>query len=82
MNDYERKRIEMELKSFTARNLEKPSECKNLAQLRFYVSELCAKIEEYQSRFNYVPGWVFGLLAQYNAKQNQMIQIENKNTYH
>ena len=82
MNDYQRKKIEMELKSFTSRNFEKPAECKNLLQIRFYVEELCSKIDEYQNRFNYVPGWVYGLLAQYNARQNQMIQIEFRNTYH
>lgn len=82
MNDYERKKLEMELKSFTSRNFERPSECKNLDQIRFYVKELCSKIEEYQHQFNYVPSWAYGLLAQYNAKQNQMIHVEFINTYH
>jgi hypothetical protein len=64
MSIYERKKIELELRAFASRNFERPSECRNLAQIRFYVNELCAKIEEYQSRFNYVPGWAYGLLAQ------------------
>jgi hypothetical protein len=82
MSIYERKKIELELRAFASRNFERPSECRNLAQIRFYVNELCAKIEEYQSRFNYVPGWAYGLLAQYNAKQNMMIHVEFRNTYH
>lgn len=82
MTNYQRQKLEMELRYFTSRNFEKPSDCRNLDQIRFYVQELCSKIEEYQSRFNYVPNWAYGLLAQYNAKQNHMIEIEVKNTYH
>lgn len=82
MTQYEQKKLETELRAFTTRNFEKPSECKNAEQIRFYVRELCAKIEEYQHRFNYVPSWAYGLLAQYNARQNYMLHIEFKNTYH
>ena len=82
MTAYERQKLEADLRQFTSRNFEKPSECKNLDQIRFYVQELCTKIEEYQSRFNYVPNWAYGLLAQYNAKQNHLMQIDFTNTYH
>ena len=82
MTPYERKKLEMELRSFTSKNFEKPSDCKNLDQIRFYVHELCSKIEEYQSRFSYVPSWAYGLLAQYNALQNSMIEKEVKSNYH
>ena len=82
MANYERRKLEMELKLFTSRNFEKPSECKNLDQIRFYVRELCSKIEEYRNQFNYVPNWAYGLLAQYNARQNHMIHIEFRTTYH
>lgn len=82
MSEYERKRLEMDLKSFASRNFEKPSECRNLDQIRFYVQELCLKIEEYQKQFNYVPSWAYGLLAQYNAMQNCMLDREFRNTYH
>ena len=82
MTPYKRKKLEVELRSFTSRNFEKPSECKNLDQIRFYVQELCSKIEEYQKRFSYVPSWAYGLLAQYNALQNSMIEKELKSNYH
>ena len=82
MTPYERKKLEVELRSFTSRNFEKPSECKNLDQIRFYVQELCSKIEEYQNRFSYVPSWAYGLLAQYNALQNTMIEKDLKSNYH
>ena len=81
MTDYERKKIETELKVFTARNFEKPSECKNLDQIRFYVNELCHKIQELEGKFNYAPDWAYALLAQYNATQNGMIHTEFRNTY-
>jgi len=82
MTEYQRKKLEVELKAFTSRNFQKPSECKNLDQIRFYVQELCLKIEEYQNRFSYVPSWAYGLLAQYNALQNSMIEKELKSNYH
>lgn len=82
MTEYERKKLEMELRSFTSRNFQKPSECKNLEQIRFYIQELCSKIQEYQDRFSYVPSWAYGLLAQYNALQNGMLEKELKSNYH
>jgi hypothetical protein len=82
MSEYEKKRIEMELKTFTNLNFEKPNDCKNLDQIRFYVRELCLKIEEFERKFNYVPNWAYTLLAQYNATQNQILHVEFKNSYH
>ena len=67
---------ERELEMFTARNFEKPADCKDLEQIRFYVRELCIKIEELERRFEYVPNSAYSLLAQYNSKQNSLI---NKN---
>lgn len=82
MSDYEIKKLEMELKQFTSKNFEKPSRCRNLEQIRFYVRELCLKIEELETRFNYVPSSAYALLAQYNARQNSMLQADFVNTYH
>ena len=81
MSDYEKKKVEMELKSFTSSHFEKPSACRNLEQIRFYVSELCKVIESYEQRFNYVPADAYTLLAQYNARQNSMLYHDFVNTY-
>lgn len=81
MTDYERKRIETDLRMFTARNFMKPSECRNLEQIRFYVRELCLKIEDLEGRFNYVPAFAYTLLAQYNSVQNGIINAEFRATY-
>lgn len=81
MSDYERKTIETELRMFTSRNFIKPSECRNLEQIRFYVRELCLKIEELECRFNYVPGFAYTLLAQYNSRQNGILSTEFRATY-
>jgi len=81
MNTIDYKRIEAEFKSFALRNFEKPADCRNLEQVRFYVRELCQKIEEHEIRFNYVPNWAYVLLAQYNAKQNGMLHVEFVSTY-
>lgn len=81
MSKFEIEQLEMELKKFTSRNFERPSDCRNLEQIRFYVRELCTKIEEYEKRFNYVPNWAYSLLTQYNMVQNRMILAEFRNTY-
>lgn len=81
MSDFEKKRLELELKNFTSRNFERPWDCKNLDQIRFYVSELCGKIEEYERSFNYVPSWAYTLLAQYNMVHNTLLHRDFHNTY-
>jgi hypothetical protein len=73
MSEFERKHIEIELKDFTSRNFIRPSECRNLDQIRFYIRELCVKIEDYKKRFNYVPGNAYSLLSQYNSRQNSLL---------
>lgn len=73
MTSFDRKKVESELRTFTSRNFEKPIDCKNLEQIRFYVRELCLKIEELEERFEYVPTSAYSLLAQYNTQQNSII---------
>jgi len=81
MSQSERTKIENDLKQFTELNFERPAKCRNLEQIRFYVRELCTKIEEYESRFNYAPQWAYSLLAQYNQVQNNLLYIDFRNTY-
>jgi hypothetical protein len=82
MNANEKQKLEIELRKFTSRNFERPSECRNLDQIRYYIQELCEKIRYYERRFNYVPSWAYSLLAQYNARQNAMIHTEFARFYH
>ncbi len=82
MTDYERKKIEIELRSFTSKNFERPTDCKNLEQIRFYVRELCLKIELLEDQHQYVPESAYTLLAQYNARQNSFLNIDFRNAYH
>lgn len=81
MTTFEKKKIEMDLMNFTSRNFEAPSNCRNIDQIRFYVRELCSKIEELERRFNYVPAQAYNLLAQYNRVQNQMIYVQFAENY-
>ncbi len=81
MTPYETKKLEMELKQFTTNNFEKPAQCRNLEQVQFYVKELCAKIQELQLQYNYVPDFAYTLLAQYNARQNSLIQKDFASQY-
>jgi hypothetical protein len=75
MSEFEKKQLELDLKTFTTRNFVRPSDCRDITQIQFYVRELCLKIEEYESRFNYVPQWAYSLLAQYNLVQNKLIHV-------
>jgi len=81
MSNFERKKLELDLRNFASRNFESPSNCRNIDQIRFYVRELCLKIEEYESRFNFVPSSAYSLLAQYNLVQNQLIRVEFRKAY-
>jgi len=78
---FNRKEVDNELKKFADRNFEKPTDCKDLEQIRFYVRELCLKIEELEKRFEYVPSSAYSLLAQYNSKQNSIISKDFSDTY-
>jgi hypothetical protein len=82
MSDYEKKKLDADLKKFANRNFELPSNCKNMEQIRFYVRELCQKIDEYQTRFNYVPEWAYEMLVQYNQVQNRILLINFQKAYH
>lgn len=81
MSEFEKKKLEIDLKNFTSRNFVRPSDCRNLTQIQFYVRELCLKIDEYESRFNYVPSWAYSLLSQYNLVQNRLIHLEFTHAY-
>ena len=73
MSEFEKKHLELEVRHFASRNFVRPSECRNLDQIRFYIQELCEKIEDYKRRFNYVPLTAYSLLSQYNSRQNSML---------
>ncbi len=81
MASVDRKKIESELNAFALRNFERPSDCKDLEQIRFYIRELCVKIEDLEKRFEYVPHTAYKLLAQYNQKQNSIITRDFDNLY-
>lgn len=71
----------MELQTFASKNFEKPSDCKDLDQIRFYVQELCHKIEALKKEFNYVPPCAYQMLSQYNAVQNKILHADFRSTY-
>lgn len=81
MNTGDREKLEKDLKSFTTKNFVRPAECTDLEQVRFYVRELCLKIEELERKFDYVPSSAYTLLAQYNSRQNAIITVDFRETY-
>jgi hypothetical protein len=81
MTDYERKKIEMELKVFASKHLEKPSEYRNPDQVRFYVKAMAKEIETLKKKCNYAPPWAYTMPAQCNAMQNSLLFAEFTNSY-
>lgn len=81
MDALTKKQLEKEIKSFAGKHFESPSECRNLEQIRFYIGELCDRIETLRRRFNYVPDSAYKLLAAYNARQNALINYDFRKTY-
>jgi hypothetical protein len=73
MSEFDKKHLDTELRQFTAHNFVRPSECRDLDQIRVYIQELCTRIEDYKKRFNYVPNTAYSLLSQYNTKQNSLL---------
>lgn len=81
MSEFEKRRLTREFELFASKNFEKPRNCKNLDQIRFYIDEVSQKVNEFKERFNYVPDSAYSLLAQYNSIQNSILFNEFKNTY-
>lgn len=73
MSTQEKRMIEKQFLTFTAKHFEKPSRCQNIHQIRYYIAELSKKIDEFKSRFGYVPNQAYSLLSNYNATQNSML---------
>jgi len=51
-------------------NADMPSSFKNVEEIRFYVRDLCFKIEELENIFDYVPASSYNLLAKYHTLQD------------
>ncbi len=81
MEDFNQKQLDLEWETFTNRNFVKPTECRNLDQIRNYISQLCLQIEDSKKRFNYVPNTAYFLLAQYNSRQNTMLYRDFISSY-
>jgi len=73
MGTYEKNKIDVEFKKFTSLNFEKPTKCKSLCQIQYYMKELASKIKELKKRFNYVPDKAFILLTEYNGIVNNLV---------
>ena len=81
MNAREQKRIEREFMIFSKKNFEKPSKCRNLGQLQYYISELSRMIDELINEHNYAPQAAYDLLTEYNRAQNSILYVEFKKHY-
>ena len=81
MSTNEKKQLEKSFTHFTKKHFERPSRCKTVAQVQFYINELAGKIEEFKLRFNYVPSNAYSLLTQYNTAHNSMVLTNFREIY-
>lgn len=81
MDKFSSQKSDTDFLNFTKRNFESPSNCRNIDQIRFYVRELCLKIEDHERRFNYVPAWAYTLLTQYNHAYDQLVYVQFAKSY-
>ena len=72
MKDCKQKKIEACFHRFVENHFVPPALCKDLGQLKFYIDELYAKIEEASQQFGFVPTAAFVLLSDYDAVHKQM----------
>jgi SMC interacting uncharacterized protein involved in chromosome segregation len=81
MTRFQQKRLDVEFSRFTKMNFDKPQKCRNIDQIRYYMNELSAKIQELKRSFNYVPESAHVLMSQYNAAQNRLIHKNFQEAY-
>jgi len=81
MEPYQKKRLDRQFELFTKKNFAKPSKCKNLEEIRFYIQELSLEIEQLKKEHGYVPNAAYELLSQYNRLQNKLVFAHFKNAY-
>lgn len=81
MSEYDKKKVEQNFVKFSRRNFEKPKNCRDVHQLRFYIDELTQLIQDWKGQFNYVPDRAYVLLSEYNYKMNRLTFEHFKNTY-
>ena len=81
MTRFEQKKLDVEFARFTKMNFDKPQNCRNIGQIRYYMNELSEKIQELKRSFNYVPASAHILLSQYNAEQNRLIHRNFQEAY-
>lgn len=81
MTQFEQKKLEVEFNRFARMNFDKPSQCRSVGQIRYYVQELSNKIQELKKSFGYVPASAHVLLSQYNAVQNKLIHQNFREVY-
>ena len=75
------KTIEREFKRFAKSMLISPGKCKELDQTRYSIFVLHNKINELNSRFNYVPDHARLLFNEYQSIQDRMIFENYKKDY-
>ena len=81
MTRFEQKKIDVEFSKFAKMNFDKPQNCRNIGQIRYYMDELTSKMKELRSSFNYVPDYAHTLLSQYNDAQNRIILKNFRQVY-
>ncbi|HEY0742475.1 MAG TPA: hypothetical protein VGD40_13465 [Chryseosolibacter sp.] len=81
MTNYQRQKIDIELKAFVSSHLKKPSSCYRSSDIRLYINALTQKIQALEELFNYAPDWAYAMLAEYAMKLNTFVSKEFTRSY-
>ena len=75
------KAAEKEFRKFVKRNLPKPKKCKRIDEANYCLQQIHLKIQEFKSKFNYVPASAQLMFYEYQNIQDRMVYENFRETY-
>ncbi len=75
------KAAEKEFRRFVRHNLVKPKRCKNFDDANYCIQQVHLKIQEFKSKFNYVPASAQKIFNEYQNIQDRMVYENFRETY-
>ena len=80
-NNYIKKLVEKEFKSYVRQNLLKPGDCKRIDQTNRCIDQMHRLMSEYKLRFNFVPTSAQVIFSKYQNIQDRMVYENFRDTY-
>jgi hypothetical protein len=75
------KRVEKEFRKFAKHNLLKPKKCKRIDEANYCIQQIHLKIQEFKTKFDYVPVSAQIMFSEYQNIQDRMVYENFRKTY-